>query len=130
MVDEMVELHGIQKEKIVQVGKVQMDEYVNPKSFSSCEDFFKKIGVPPEHHLVTFGTNTTGLKEHEVSIAEKLSKDFIDGRYGKSTLLLRTHPQDANWERDFLSLAKPPWVICFSAASFGNRQADGLSTAE
>jgi len=130
MIYEMSGLHGIQEEKICQVGKVQMDEYVNPATSVSREDFLKEIGVPPEHRLVTFGTNTTGLKEHEVSIAQKMSNDFIDGRYGKATLLLRTHPQDVNWERDFLSLAKPPWVLCLSAASFGSRPSDGLLTAE
>lgn len=130
MVDEMAGLHGIQEEKMCQVGKVQMDEYVNPAIFSGREDLLKKIGVPPDHRLVTFGPNTTGLKEHEVSIARKLSKDFADGRYGKATLLLRTHPQDVNWERDFLSLAKPSWVLCLSAASFGYRPADELANAE
>lgn len=129
MVDEMCGLHGIGEEKICQVGKVQMDEYVDPSIFSGRKDFLKKIGAPPEHRLVTFGTNTTGLKEHEVSIAQKLSKDFVDGRYGNATLLLRIHPQDVNWERDFLFLAKPPSVLCISAASFGTRPADGLSTA-
>jgi len=127
MADEICDLHGIDRARICQVGKVQMDRYLNPAIFGSREDFFKEIGVPSEHHLVTFGTNTTGLKEHEVSIARKLSEDFINGVYGKATLLLRTHPQDVNWERDFLSLAKPPWVLCFSASSFGNRKTDSLS---
>jgi hypothetical protein len=127
MVEEMSALHGIQQSKIYQVGKVQMDVYKDPSVFSSRQDFLKELGIPPDHHLVTFGTNTTGLKEHEGSIAQELSEDFADGRYGKATLLLRTHPQDVNWERDFLSLAKPPWVVCLNACSFGNRAADSIA---
>ena len=127
MVEEMSDLHGIKREKICQVGKVQMDVYKDQYVFGSREDFLKELGIPPDHHLVTFGTNTTGLKEHEVSIAQKLSKDFANGCYGKTTLLLRTHPQDVNWERDFLSLARPPWVVCLNACSFGSRAADSLS---
>ena len=130
MADEICGLHGIDRAKVCQVGKVQMDQYLNPAIFSSREDFLREMGVPPEHHLVTFETNTTGLKEHEVSIAQKLAEDFINGVYGKATLLLRTHPQDLNWERDFLSLAKPPWVLCFSASSFGSRKTDSLSRGQ
>lgn len=126
MADEICDLHGIDRARVCQVGKVQMDRYMNPATFSSREEFFKEIGVPSEHRLVTFGTNTTGLKEHEVSIARKLAEDFSNVAYGKATLLLRTHPQDVNWERDFLSLAKPPWVLCLSASSFGNQKADSL----
>jgi hypothetical protein len=127
MVEEMSLLHGVQKNKICQVGKVQMDVYTNPSIFSSRDAFLKDLGVPSDQSLITFGTNTTGLKEHEVSIARKLAKDFIDGHYGKATLLLRTHPQDVNWERDFLSLASPPWVVCLNACSFGDRAADSMS---
>lgn len=130
MVDEMCSLHGIKKEMIRQVGKAQMDLYTSPSFLSSRGDFLEEMGIPPEHRLVTFGTNNTGLKEHEVSIAQKLSKDFLNGRYGKATLLLRTHPQDTNWESDFLSLAKPPWVLCVSASSFGCRKGDSLCSGQ
>jgi hypothetical protein len=130
MAEELTELHGIDPAKVCQVGKVQMDQYLDPTTFSSRQDFFKEMGIPSEHRLITFGTNNTGLKEHEVSIARKLSQDFINSLYGKATLLLRTHPQDVNWERDFLSLEKPPWVRCFSAASFGNRKTDSLSIGQ
>jgi len=106
---------------------VQMDMYTDPSVFSSRCDFLKELGVPADHRLVTFGTNTIGLKEHEVSIAQELSKDFANGRYGKATLLLRTHPQDVNWERDFLYLARPPWVVCLSACSFGSRATNSIS---
>ena len=34
-------------------------------------------------------------------------------------MLLRTHPADTTWKEDFLSLAKPPEVICINACSFG-----------
>ena len=127
MVEEMSDLHGIEAEKICQVGKVQMDVYKDQSVFGSREDFLKELGIPPDHYLVTFGTNTTGLKEHEVSIAQRLAQHFVNGYYGKATLLLRTHPQDVNWERDFLSLAKPPWIVCLNACSFGSRAADSLS---
>lgn len=126
MVEEMSALHGVQRAKIYQVGKVQMDVYMNRSTCSRREDFLKGLGIPSGHRLVIFGTNTTGLKEHEVSIAQKLAKDFINGRYGKATLLLRTHPQDVNWERDFLSLARPPSVICMDASSFGSRATDSI----
>lgn len=129
MVEEMVGLHGIEKAKVHQVGKVQMDQHANLGTFANREDFLARLGVPVTHKLVTFGTNARGLKEHEVSIAHRLAGDFIDGRYGRATLLLRTHPQDRDWERDFLSLAKPPHVICLSAASFGLRPAEALTNA-
>ena len=127
MVEEMRGLHGLAPEKLCQVGKVQMDAYSDPSIFERREDFLRRMGLPTDHKLVTFGTNTTGLKEHEVSIAQKLSKDFANGCYGKATLLLRTHPQDVNWERDFLSLARRPGVACLDACSFGNRPADSMS---
>lgn len=127
MVEEMNGLHGITREKICQVGKVQMDIYNNPTILKSREDFLKELGVPRDHRLITLGTNTTGLKEHEVSIAKRLAKWVINYRYGKVTLLLRTHPQDVNWERDFLTLEKQPWVICKDANSFGNRSSDDMT---
>jgi hypothetical protein len=126
MADEICDLHGVDRAKVCQVGKVQMDRYMDSSVLGSREDLFRKMGLPPEHRLITFGTNATGLKEHEVSIARKLAEDFINGSYGKATLLLRTHPQDSDWERDFLSLAKPPWVLCHSAASFGSWETDSL----
>ncbi len=127
MVEEMSVLHGIQKEKIFQIGKPQMDVYMDRSIISSREDFLRDLGIPSDYRLVSFGTNTTGLKEHEVSIAKTLSDDFIAGNYGKATLLLRTHPQDVNWERDFLPLVKAPYVICMNANSFGNQTAENLS---
>jgi len=126
MVEELSILHGIDMEKIQQVGKVQMDQYMNPSIFMTREDFLKELSIPADHRLVTFGTNNIGLKEHEVSIAEKLSKLFTGGHYGKATLLLRTHPQDVSWEKDFLDLAKPPYVLCHSASSFGCLKADSV----
>lgn len=126
MVDELSSLHGIDMTKIRQIGKVQMDQYMNTSIFRNREDFLKELGIPIDHHLVTFGTNNVSLKQHEVSIAYKLSEHFVKGYYGKATLLLRTHPQDINWKKDFLTLAKPPWVLCHSASSFGYRKADSV----
>ncbi len=127
MVEEMSDLHGIKKDKICQIGKVQMDIYNDPSIFYDRKDFLRGLGVPPDYRLVTLGTNTTGLKEHEVSIAQKLSNDFVNFRYGKAALLIRTHPQDKDWKRDFLSLSSPPQVICHMACSFGTRAEDNLS---
>ena len=127
MVQEMSVLHGIQETNICQIGKVQMDVYTNSSIFSSRDVFLRDLGLPSDHRLITFGTNTTGLKEHEVSIAQKLVRDFIGQRYGKATLLLRTHPQDVNWKRDFLILAKSPWVVCKSSNAFGSRRANSMT---
>jgi hypothetical protein len=126
MADEMAGLHGIDPRKIQQIGKVQMDLYTDETVFQPREAFLGELGVPADHQLVTFGPNTTGLKEHEVSIAARMAGDFARGRYGKATLLIRTHPQDANWQRDFLALAKPPHVICMNACGFGEQSADPL----
>lgn len=80
MVDDMAGLHGVYEEKICQIGKVQTDKYLNPATLSNRKDFLIKISAPALQRLVTFGTNTAGLKVHEVSIAQNLSNDFIDGR--------------------------------------------------
>jgi hypothetical protein len=127
MFDEMSDLHSIQLEKIRQIGKVQMDIFKNKSIIMSRENFLKQINIPLDHCLVAFGTNSYVLKDHEVSIARKLADDFCAGRYGKSTLLLRTHPQDLDWNADFLPLAKHPHVVCVDGASFGYRSSDNFS---
>jgi hypothetical protein len=121
MAQEMSELHGIKSERIFQIGKVQMDVFKDPSRLKPKDVFFRELGIPVENCLITFGTNTTGLKEHEISIAKKLAADFVSGKYGKATLLIRTHPQDVNWKRDFQSSEHKPTVICLDGASFGAR---------
>jgi len=130
MVDELCELHGITRGKIAQIGKVQMDLFKGEAAIDPRDRLLDALGVPSDHKLVTFGTNTTGLKEHEVSIARHVAGQFSAQRYGKATLFIRTHPQDENWRRDFKSLERPPWVICHSACSFGSRGDDNLTHAE
>jgi len=124
MKKELVELHGINEKKISVIGKVQMDIYNNRSKISVRQLFLKQLGIPENNRLITFGTNATGLKEHEVSIARKIAGDVVNGCYGKATLFIRTHPQDKDWKRDFLSLAKPPHVICFNACSFDDQVKD------
>ncbi len=118
MAVELTELHGIERRKVTQVGKVQMDIYKGSDAVIPRERFMESLGFSPDSKLVTFGTNATGLKEHEVSIARHLAEAFRAGRYGKASLLIRAHPQDKDWERDFNSLNCPPTVRCIKAAGF------------
>lgn len=130
MVEEMAELHGIDRKKISQIGKVQMDEYLATDTLLTREKFFDLLGVPQGNKLITMGTNTTGLKEHEVSIARKLAMNTARGQYGETTLLIRSHPQDIDWQRDFLPLADYPKVICYNACSFGHMGQSDLANAK
>ncbi len=118
MVDELADLHGIARAKIARIGKVQMDVYTQPRAIKPREQFLASLAVPEDYKLVTFGTNASGLKEHEVSIARHLAGEFAAGRYGKSCLLLRAHPQDEAWQRDFAALSSFPAVISIKASSF------------
>ncbi len=129
MAREMAELHGVDPARIRQVGKVQMDQYRDPTVLRSREEFLGSLGLPPEQTLVTLGTNTTGLKEHEVSIARWLARAFRQGRFGQASLVIRTHPQDQDWRRDFLSLAHPPQVLCHRASGFGSGGREDLEAA-
>ncbi|MCE9613234.1 MAG: hypothetical protein K8T26_03105 [Lentisphaerae bacterium] len=121
MVEEMRDLHGLAEARLRQTGKVQMDRYRDNAFVGTRDALFQRLGIPAEHRLVTLGTNTTGLKEHEVSIARRLATDFLAGRYGRSTLLIRTHPQDLDWARDFRPLAAPPHVLVQRATDFAAR---------
>jgi hypothetical protein len=127
MLEEMSALHEIEPEKIFQIGKVQMDIFKDESILMEREDFFNELNIPSDHALITFGTNVYTLKDHEVSIAQKLASDFSARRYGRATLLLRTHPQDLDWKTDFLPLEKPPFVICMDGASFGYRTTDNFA---
>ncbi len=118
MAEELSQLHGIEAVKIAQIGKVQMDIYRRPSTILPKQAFLQTLGVPADCRLVTFGTNATGLKEHEVSIARHLADAFRANRYGKVVLLIRAHPQDRNWGRDFAALECPPFVRCIKAAGF------------
>ena len=115
MAREMVEFHRINPDKIVQVGKVQMDLYKTPSILLRRDDFLSTLDIPNDHKLITLATNTTGLKEHEISIAQKIAQDVMNGRYGKVTLLIRPHPQDKLWQEHFLPLTRLPWVICMQS---------------
>lgn len=126
MVDEMTELHGIQSLKLCQVGKVQMDIFKKSSFLKNRPDFLKEMGIPEDHRLITLGTNTATLKEHEISISKKMARNLLSDTYGKTSLLIRTHPQDKGWIKDFKSLERKPWIICTNANSFGNRLDDNI----
>ena len=128
MVEEMSGLHGIDAERIRQIGKVQMDVFRDESAAEDRGSFLGRLGVPADHKLVVFGTNVKALKDHEVSIARRMAADFSAGRYGKSTLLIRSHPQDRTWRQDFDVLTDPPNVICFNACGFGDRAEDDLES--
>jgi hypothetical protein len=115
MKDEMAELHTIPRAHIQQIGKPQMDIFCDPNTLMDRSEFLKMLDIPPHHRLITLATNTRGLNEHEISIAGKLANDFKQGRYGDSTLLIRNHPQDQDWQTNFLPLAKQPHVVVVNA---------------
>jgi CDP-glycerol glycerophosphotransferase (TagB/SpsB family) len=115
MKDELSELHGIPREHIRQIGKPQMDIFCDPSTPIKRAEFLKMLSIPPHHRLITLATNTRGLNEHEISIARKLAEDFSRGHYGDATLLIRNHPQDRDWETNFLPLANQPYVAVVNA---------------
>lgn len=127
MRDEVNGLHGIDRERVERIGKVQMDIYKDRSVLMNRADFLEKIGVPSDRKLILLGTNTTGLKEHEVSIARRLAEDIKNERYGKVCLLIRTHPQDKNAERDFISLAEAPYIVSVTASGFGMRAGESAA---
>ena len=112
---ELSELHGIPREHIRQIGKPQMDIFHDPKTLMERGEFLKMLAIPPQHRLITLATNTRGLNEHEISIAPRLAHDFKQGRYGDATLLIRNHPQDQDWQKNFLPLASQPHVVVVNA---------------
>jgi CDP-glycerol glycerophosphotransferase (TagB/SpsB family) len=126
MLSEMIHLHGISKENIFQIGKLQMDYFKHTDMLYNRQELFQRYHIPLDHRLIVFGPNTTGLKEHEVSIANFLAMKFRSGTFGKASLFIRTHPQDIDWKRDFLTLQKYPYIICRKAFSFGTHGEQGL----
>lgn len=127
MKDELVELHQLASEKVIHVGKPQMDIYRSSLHQITRSELLQILELPADRKVVLFGTNTTGWKEHEVSIAKWLADRFNEQEYGQTTLIIRTHPQDVDWERDFKSLEKLPYVKCIQAHSFGGRTSDDSS---
>lgn len=125
MVEEMRDLHGVPESQIAQVGKVQMDRYLDPSHAGSAGELRRRLGVDADARILVLGTNATGLKEHEVSIARRLAADVRAGRYGHAALVIRTHPLDQDWLRDFHVLADPPRVVVLHAAEFNPGDTDG-----
>ncbi len=118
MEEEMAGLHGIDRARIVRTGKVQMDRYMDPRFTGSREALLRKLGLPETAHLVTLGTNAPGLKEHEVSIARHLAQAFSRQDFGDAALVIRAHPQDPEWQRDFGALECPSRVIVVQSSNF------------
>ncbi len=123
MKEEMNELHGVPNEQIVVVGKVQMDSYFDQSMVQERLVFLAEHGVPAGNRVVLFGPNTTGLNEHEISIARRMASDFSAGRYPGATLLIRAHPQDRHWKKNFKVLESPPHVVVHQASAFGGGHA-------
>jgi len=126
MKDEVNQLHGIDEDRLLMTGKVHMDIYKDASIIKHREDFLKELKIPISNKIITFGTNAKGLKEHEVSVAEHLANEIQQGKYGDTTLIIRTHPQDVDWQTDFGILSAPPKVICLNACSFGYQYTDKL----
>ena len=116
---ELSQLHGILNTRITQIGKVQMDLFENRMATENKKELLTRLGIIDDKKIITFCTNTTGLKEHEVSIVKWLSQRIKSGIYGRCVLVIRTHPQDINWELDFNSLSELPDVVCLNGYSFG-----------
>jgi hypothetical protein len=131
MKEEMHLLHDIPQDNIYQIGKVQMDNFVIENNTQSKVDIFSKLGIPLGNKLVTFSTNTHGLKIHEVSIANKLSEQFSNGEYGENvTFYIRGHPQDDKFDKDFYIHHKPPQIICKKGFSFGDTGSESFNEGD
>lgn len=117
MVEELINLHKVLPKQIDQIGKVQMDYFLN-KTICSRDELMKSLEIPTGYQLITLGTNAAGLKRHEVSIASYLAKKISSGEFGQCSLLIRTHPLDRSWQKDFAHLGEFANVRCINANSF------------
>jgi len=117
---EMIALHDIDNKKITQIGKVQMDRFTDHHFSINRDDFLSELGFPEIERFILFATNTTGLKEHEVSIVHEVTKWIKEGRFGKNvSLVIRCHPQDINAQQDFKVLDDGVKIRCLVASAFG-----------
>jgi CDP-glycerol glycerophosphotransferase (TagB/SpsB family) len=120
MLHQMTSIHGISDKQVSHIGKVQMDHFTDPDFPLQREVLMTELGLPVDWRFILFATNTTGLNEHEVSIARRMAKWVEENAFGENVaLVIRCHPQDLNWERDFKVLDNKIRIRCLAASAFG-----------
>lgn len=99
---ELNRLHGIEYGKITNTGHPYRDLFCLPPSEDVRAEACARLGVSAGASMIAMCTNAMAFKAHEVSIAARLAKLVESGRFGDRTeLVIRTHPQDRDSERDF-----------------------------
>jgi hypothetical protein len=108
---ELVRYHGVPREKVEVIGWMQMDPYADDSLIKERKEFLASLGMGPDSRYILFGGNGERLGRHEPSIATHLKEQLIAGRYGPdTTLIIRAHPIDSEWQRRFGGLHEPPRV--------------------
>jgi hypothetical protein len=109
---ELGRYHGVPREKVEVTGWMQMDPYADGGLIIERKEFLASLGLGPDHRYILFGGNGERLGHHEPSIAGHIKQQLIENRYGPdTTLLIRAHPIDNEWQRRFGALHEPPQVI-------------------
>jgi hypothetical protein len=109
MLEEAVELHGFEADRITVAGPPHFDPYFRRTGWTDRVAFLRKLGLDPEKRIVLYATSPRRYFTDSIAVTDLLIKANEAGRFGPDVqLVIRLHPQviqgqDADdlgaWER-------------------------------
>ncbi len=118
MQEELAKYHQVPLERIEVTGWPQMDFYQNPGAIWPRERLAQELGLEPSRRLILYGTYSQRLGPHEPGIAAHLAQRLAQGAFGPdTTLVIRPHPKDNEWQERFGHLHEPPRVVALANES-------------
>lgn len=112
MKQELVEHHGIDPSRVQATGWPQMDFYQMPGAIRPKAELAAELGLAPGLDYVLFAGNSPRLGPHEPVVVQYLAKLLAEADIGReSTLVVRPHPNDNEWQARFGGVHNPPRVL-------------------
>ncbi|MEL6330304.1 MAG: CDP-glycerol glycerophosphotransferase family protein [Planctomycetota bacterium] len=128
MSDQLCGLHGVPRDEVINTGHAFFDTLHDAGEAESFE-IRDQLGVSKDDPLLLLCTNAVTLKAHEPAAARALAREVASNRFGPSAkLIVRTHPQDPDAEREFGGL-RGDRVRVLHASAFGYRDNAGAPGA-
>ncbi len=90
---ELVEFYGYPERNIYVAGPAHFDVYAHPETFSSWEDYCRRMGMDPSRRLIVLAGTTPEVTDGVDDIVRFLGECIEQGRFVMPCqLLIRPHP--------------------------------------